>query len=191
MGYHRAGFEVVGVDIKPQKNYPFEFHMEDALEYPLDGFDVVHASPPCQAFTLAQRINNYEHVNYIPELRELLLKCKIPYIIENVVGAPLKGAYLLCGQMFSGLKVYRHRIFESSIKLNIPYHGEHLFPLAKMGRPTKEYEFMHVVGHFSGVEKAKEAMGIDWMTRDELKEAIPPAYTEYIGRQLIEYLNKV
>ncbi|MEI6305961.1 MAG: SAM-dependent methyltransferase, partial [Deltaproteobacteria bacterium] len=111
-----------------------------------------------------------------------------PYVIENVVGAPLENPVMLCGAMFPGLTVYRHRLFESNFPLNVPAHPDHVVPLRKMGRPPLAGEFMHVVGNFSGVARAKEAMGISWMVRDGLREAIPPAYTQFIGEQMKQHL---
>lgn len=188
MGYHLAGFEVVGVDIAPQPHYPFKFIQADALTFPLDGFDAIHASPPCQAFTLAQRIQNNEHPDLIAPIRERMKATGKPYVIENVVGAPLENPVMLCGAMFPGLAVYRHRLFESNFPLNVPAHPDHVAPLRKMGRPPLAGDFMHVVGNFSGVARAKEAMGISWMVRDELREAIPPAYTQFIGEQMKQHL---
>lgn len=191
MGYHRAGFEVVGVDINPQPRYPFEFHQADAMAYSLDGFDVIHASPPCQAYTNAQKIRGYDHPDYIEELRKRLhdvgMLLGTPWVIENVPGAPLERPIELCGAMF-GLRTYRHRLFESNVYLQAIKHPEHTSVVTKMGRPPKDGEFMHVVGNFSGVNAARAAMGIDWMTRDELREAIPPAFTQYIGRRLLTLL---
>jgi DNA (cytosine-5)-methyltransferase 1 len=106
--------------------------------------------------------------------------------MENVEGAPLRDPVTLCGAMFCDLRVYRHRIFESNIDLRVPAHPEHKARLGKMGRPVREGEFMHVVGNFSGIKTAREAMGIQWMKRNALREAIPPDYTEYLGRQLME-----
>jgi DNA (cytosine-5)-methyltransferase 1 len=189
-GYHRAGFDVVGVDIEPQPHYPFEFHQADALTYPLDGFDAVAASPPCQKHTLCQRIQKNEHPELIAPIRKRLRAAGIPYIIENVVGAPLIDPIELCGAMF-GLRTYRHRLFECSFPILAPTHPKHTAPVRKMGRPVRDGEFMHVVGNFSGVALARKAMGIDWMVRDELREAIPPAYTEFIGRAAIEYLSAI
>lgn len=188
MGYHLAGFEVVGVDIAPQPHYPFKFILADALTFPLEGFDAIHASPPCQAFTLAQRIQNNEHPDLIAPIRERMKATGKPYVIENVVGAPLENPVMLCGAMFTGLAVYRHRLFESNFPLEAPAHPDHVAPLRKMGRPPLAGEFMHVVGNFSGVARAKEAMGIDWMVRDGLREAIPPAYTQFIGTALRQHL---
>lgn len=192
MGYHRAGFDVVGVDIAPQRHYPFAFHRRDAVEFlRIHGkrFDAIHASPPCQAFTNAQRIQGNDHPDLIEPTRELLLELGKPYVIENVVGAPLLDPVLLCGSMFDGLQTYRHRLFESNFDIQVPEHPAHVARLTKMGRTPIEGEFMHVVGNFSGVKKARAAMGIDWMVRDELREAIPPAYTEFIGRQMLAQIG--
>ncbi len=181
MGYSRAGFEVVGVDIKPQPHYPFEFIQADAMTFPLDGFDVIHASPPCQAYTKAQRIQSRDHPDYIELLRQRF--AGYTWVIENVPGAPMPDHVTLCGVYF-GLGVDRHRWFESSVPIEgTPCAGHS--GLTKMGRPPQEGKLMQVVGHFSGVKQARIAMGIDWMTRDELAEAIPPAYTEYIGRRIL------
>lgn len=193
MGYHRAGFTVVGVDIAPQPRYPFAFHQRDAIDFlRVHGkrFDAIHASPPCQAFTNAQKIQNNDHPNLVDPVREVLEELGKPYVIENVVGAPLIDPVLLCGSMFPGLQVYRHRLFEANFPIDVPEHPAHVAPLTKMGRRPVDGEFMHVVGNFSGVAKAKTAMGIDWMVRDELREAIPPAYTEWIGGQLLAHLEE-
>ncbi|WP_433057072.1 hypothetical protein [Dactylosporangium sp. CS-033363] len=188
MGYHLAGFDVVGVDINPQPRYPFEFHRADALEFLAahgHEFDAVHASPPCQAYTLAQRIQGRNHPDLITATRAALVAAGRPWAIENVEGAPLHDPIMLCGAMFSGLAVYRHRLFETSSAIGQPQHPLHAAPLRKMGRPPQPGDFMHVVGNFSGVAHARRAMGIDWMVRDELREAIPPAYTTWLGQQLL------
>jgi DNA (cytosine-5)-methyltransferase 1 len=195
-GYHDAGFDVVGVDIENFKRYPFKFVQADAIDfldtlvryvefgYPIP-YEAIHASPPCQAFTQAKHVRpENEHPDLIGPTRERLDKIGLPYIIENVVNAPLIDPVTLCGGMFPGLRVYRHRLFETNWPLPQPVHPPHTAKITKMGRPPQPDEFMHVVGHFAGVKAAREAMGIDWMTRNELKEAIPPAYTEYIGREL-------
>lgn len=184
MGLWRAGFDVVGVDIAPQPHYPFPFIQADALDVRFQGFDFVWASPPCQAHTLAQRIRKNEHPDIIAPIRGRLKGSGVPWCIENVVGAPLIDPIELCGAMF-GLRVYRHRLFECSFPVAAPPHPEHVAPLRKMGRRPEPGDFMHVVGNFSGVAQAREAMGIDWMTRDELREAIPPAFAEHIGRAAI------
>ena len=190
MGYHRAGFDVVGVDINPQPNYPFEFHQGDALKHLLERhaeFDAFHASPPCQAFTNAQKIQGNTHPDFITATRAAFELIGKPYVIENVPGAPVRADSELCGAMF-GLQTYRHRLFESNLALDTPWHPEHTVRTAKMGRPPRPDEYMHVVGNFSGVARAREAMGIGWMSRDELREAIPPAYSEHIGRHLAAHI---
>lgn len=185
-GYARAGFEVVGVDIDPQPNYPFEFHQADALEFVEKhghDFDAIHASPPCQAYSETMRIRGNDHPELIPPTRRALKAAGVPWVIENVTGSPLIDPIELCGAMF-GLKTYRHRLFETSFHASAPPHQEHRAKQTKMGRPPQEGEFIHVVGNFSGVEYARKAMEIDWMNRNEMAQAIPPAYTEYLGWQL-------
>jgi len=187
MGYKLAGFEVTGVDLFPQPRYPFKFIQADAIEYLRahgHEYAAVHASPPCQAHTKAQKIMGNEHPELIEPTREVLLDLGIPYVIENVPEAPLLDAVELCGAMFD-LGTYRHRLFETNFPLLVPAHPKHEARTTKMGRKPVDGEMMHVVGNFSGVEKAKEAMGIDWMTRDGLRESIPPAYTRLIGKQLM------
>lgn len=189
MGLYRAGFDVVGVDIEPQPHYPFPFIQADAMSMSPRGFDFIWASPPCQAHTLAQRIRKNDHPELIPGTRAMLERSGAgAWVIENVPGAPLVNPVELCGAMF-GLRVYRHRLFEASFPLTAPGHPEHIAPLRKMGRKPSPGDFMHVVGNFSGVEQAREAMGIDWMMRDELREAIPPAYSEYIGREALKHFE--
>lgn len=188
-GLAAAGFRVVGVDIKPQPNYPFPFIQADALSVVHRGFNFVWASPPCQAHTRAQRIQNNEHPELIAPIRELLRRMGVPYCIENVVGAPLKNPIMLCGNMF-GLQTYRHRLFECSFPINEPAHEEHEAPNRKMGRPVRDGEMMHIVGNFSGVDRARKIMGTHWMNRDGLREAIPPAYAEYIGRAAIQHIRR-
>lgn len=190
-GYHHAGFDVVGVDINPQPNYPFQLIQADAIvEISRHGgglrdFDAIHASPPCQAYSNAQRLMKNDHPDLIGRTREMLVATGLPYVIENVVGSPLVNPIVLEGQMFPGLRTSRPRLFETNWDLEQP-----LFPPrpvhTKMGRPPVDGEFMHVVGNFSGAQAGRDAMGIDWMTRDELREAIPPAYTEWIGARLME-----
>lgn len=179
MGYHRAGFEVVGVDIAAQPNYPFEFHQSDALEYPLDGFDVVHASPPCQAFTAARVIHGREHADLLTPIRERLERCGARWVIENVPGAPMRKDLVLCGSVFGMPRLRRHRWFEFAC------------PTAWMVPPCSHgTETVSVFGHgghvYHGVASWRCVMGIDWMTRDELAQAIPPAYTKFIGARLLE-----
>lgn len=189
VGYFKAGFDVVGVDIDPQPHYPFEFVQGDAIEYAKEHaheFDAIAASPPCQRYTKAQRLHGNDHPDLIPLTREALCASDKPYVIENVQGAPLLEPTMLCGAMF-GLRTYRHRLFETNWGLlHIPNHPKHTKKVAKMGRPVPEGQNMQIVGNFSGVRLAREIMGMPWATRDGLREAIPPAYTEFIGRQLIE-----
>ncbi|MFL0711651.1 MAG: hypothetical protein ACJLS2_02410 [Microcella pacifica] len=187
VGYARAGFDVVGVDIEAQPRYPFEFHQADAVEFLMQNgheFDAIHASPPCQAHSLAQRIQRNEHPDLIEPTRRALVELGRPWVIENVPGAPLRDPVLLCGPMF-GLQTYRHRLFESNVSLSVPEHPKHGARTTKMGRPRREGEYMHIVGNFSGVDAAREIMGMHWANREGLREAIPPAYTEHIGAQLM------
>ena len=193
VGYANAGFDVVGVDLEPRfaKRYPFEFVAADALDYVAEHgreFDAIHASPPCQAYTNAQRIRGNAHPDLVGPTRDLLGAIGVPYVIENVEGAPLLNPGLLCGAMF-GMRTFRHRLFESNVALTFPAHPAHDARSTKMGRPVRDGEYMHVVGNFSGVALAREVMGMPWASRDGLREAIPPAYTEYIGGQLITALT--
>lgn len=199
MGYHRTGFEVVGVDINPQPNYPFfEFHQADALTTPLDGFDFIHASPPCQRFSdLAHRNGNGgDWPDLIDPIRQRLLATGLPYVIENVERSPLIDPVMLCGTMFRGLRVLRHRLFESNVPLyGLPHITPH--PLvfthdkrkAHYGKLDQNTAFIQVTGGGNATVANKgAAMGIDWMTGGELNEAIPPMYTRFIGRQVREAL---
>ena len=195
VGYSRAGFEVVGVDLDPKfsKRYPFEFHAADALEF-FDAhwgeFDAWHASPPCQAHTRAQKLQGNEHPDFVPQTRAAFVRAasirRTPWVIENVPGSPLNDPTVLCGAMF-GIETYRHRLFETNWPLEAPEHPEHVAKNTKMGRPPVEGEFMHIVGNFSGVSKAREIMDMPWASQTGLREAIPPAYTEYIGKRLSEF----
>jgi DNA (cytosine-5)-methyltransferase 1 len=138
-GYERAGFEVVGVDIEPQPNYPFEFHQADALTFPRDGFDVIHASPPCQAFSALKHLTTREHPRLVEPARAMLRESGLPYVIENVVGAPLLSPVMLCGSGF-GLDVQRHRLFETNFPVMSPgcAHGRNAAAKFVMdGRPSR------------------------------------------------------
>lgn len=193
MGYHRAGFDVVGVDIAPMPRYPFEFVQADALEYcAAHGaeFDAIHASPPCQAYSRAKNLTRKQYPMLVDKTRAALIATGRPYVIENVPGAPLKSPALLCGLMF-GLKTYRHRIFETSFPVPFELHAPHHAEQDKHYGTNRQREFVSVVGktQYAGyMPRAKEAMGIDWMNSSELSEAIPPAYTEYIGRYLMTHI---
>lgn len=210
MGYSRAGFEVVGVDIKPQPNYPFEFHQADALEFDLDGFDAFGASPPCQFGTSLRSLwpgRDYE--NLIPATRDRLAGAGRPFVIENVEGSRshLRSPLMLCGSAF-GLDLRRHRYFECdgfdamspgcahgwqaprfvsldqrrrNTRTTIPVHG---------GKQLASVVGVHGHLNYSGEMALREsAMGIDWMSTAELSQAIPPAYTEHIGGYLMVALK--
>lgn len=199
VGYSRAGFEVVGVDIEPQKHYPFEFHQGDAIEFILNygkDFDVIAASPPCQAYSVTSILSSGLHPMLISATRQVMQKVGKPYIIENVKGARfiLDNPIMLCGTMF-GLKVIRHRYFECSPPLWFPPaqctcstlythsgHGQH--SAFENGATA-----ICVVGHDFKIEDAKIAMDINWMTGKELAQAIPPTYTEWIGKEIRRILN--
>jgi DNA (cytosine-5)-methyltransferase 1 len=191
MGYHRAGFEVVGVDIKPQPRYPFEFHQADAMTYPLEGFDAIHASPPCQRYTMAQNAakNASAHPDLVDPVRARLATAGVPWVIENVVGAPLRNAITLCGLAF-GLCVKRHRLFESNQMLLAPPCPSHdVDYYVIFGHEVRNRRHGEKAGRKNRIAEGRKAMGIDWMTRGELSEAIPPAYTEFIGKQLLEAIR--
>lgn len=201
VGYARAGFEVLGVDIQEQSNYPFEFAQADALEIlenedSLKGFDVIHASPPCHDHSRSRNSAGLDGSGWmLGATLDALKAYDRPWIVENVEGAPMPSAVELCGASFglgaSGMDLPRHRWFQTSFPLMVPPcshrpgktmgvygHGTNAWHRKKLGRNLT-------------VAEMKEAMGIDWMTRDELTQAIPPAFTEWIGKQLIEQLEQV
>lgn len=200
-GYHRAGFDVVGVDLAPQPNYPFEFVQADALSLEpefLSTFDAIHASPPCQSYSdLAKRNGNADDwPRLIDPVRDLLVRSGLPYVIENVEGAPLRNPVVLCGTMFKGLRVLRHRLFEANFPILTPKHGAHpkvhTFDKRKShyGKTNDMQDFVQVTGGGNcTIAAARDAMGIEWMTKSELNEAIPPAYTRFIGKQLLSHLD--
>lgn len=206
-GYHDAGFEVVGIDIEPQPLYPYEFIQDDALAWldlqlRLDGWarhrgrpvHAVHASPPCQAFSLASlwqgkdaRADKYPDL--VDPTRKLLEASGLPYIIENVEGAPLRRDLVLCGEMF-GLRVHRHRLFEIGGWFAMqPRHAPHRLKGALNNCHIEEGYTRQVAGNYADHEDASDAMGIDWMDRKGLAQAIPPAYTRFIGEQLLTQLD--
>lgn len=196
MGLHRAGFEVVGFDIKPQPRYPFEFREQDALTVDLSSFDAVWASPPCQRVsrTKGMRPENAVLRDLLAPTRELI--SSLPYIIENPPPALLRDPVQLCGLSF-GLLLLRHRLFESSIELSTPSHPRHIgVAHAGVGGGTmRAYssfasgaDYICVAGHRFPKADGEIAMGIDWMTHYELTQAVPPAYSEYLGRQLRKLL---
>jgi DNA (cytosine-5)-methyltransferase 1 len=227
VGYHRAGFDVIGVDNRPQPRYPFPLIVADALDvlrmlnagwsegpsmpdgrrYKLEDFAAIHASPPCQRYSRAafEVRHKEKHPDLLPATRAALENAEKPWVIENVDGAPVSVFSIkLCGLMF-GLKVFRHRWFESSHLLFAPHHPSH------RGKIIGKDGMCCVVGHGGGVSRRmrdqmkrlsrdgsggqqnkaewEEAMGIDWMTRNQLSQAIPPAYTHYVGEQLLAVVN--
>lgn len=190
-GYVAAGFEVTGVDLEPQPRYPYEFVQGDALAFLIANgheFDAVHASPPCQAHTLAQRIQGNAHPELISPTRQLLRALGVPFVIENVPGSPLEGPVELCGAMF-GLRTYRHRLFEASFPLEGPPHPVHAGVTVKMGRALRVGDWYHAVGNFSNVPYVRADLGVPWMSRDGIRECIPPAYAEFVGKQLLAHLD--
>ncbi len=216
-GYHRAGFDVVGVDIEPQPRYPFEFVQADALsvlrsmtDYPAFSgemwrpgyFDAIHASPPCQDHSGTRDLGGGSHGTgwMLMAARDLLIAAGLPWVLENVATAPLprqddlfgSNGLTLCGCMFPGLRglLYEDRVFETSFAVPQPSHVLHQWPQTKMGRPPKPGECMQLTGHFSGVPEGRRRMGAAWMTQDGLAQAIPPAYTEHIGLQLRQHLEE-
>jgi DNA (cytosine-5)-methyltransferase 1 len=207
-GYADLGFEVVGVDIEPQLNYPFEFIQTDALDFPLWGFDAVHASPPCQYSSVLSRAWNADlnRTNLIRPTRDKLMASGLPYVIENVPGAFLRQPITLCGSSF-GLRVRRHRNFETSFPVAEPGcdHGwqdtDRIYP-QRISKARGEVRWTGVI-QVHGTRQlhnaycttadehrlACEAMGIDWMNRAELTQAIPPAFTRYIGERLLAHVE--
>ena len=179
MGYHRAGFDVVGVDHKPQPRYPFEFIQADAMTFPLEGFDVIHASPPCQAYSKATawRGDRSKHPDLIGRVQRRLRGYR--YVIENVQEARfhLVEPLMLCGSMF-GLPIRRHRYFELSPSLSVL-----LWPCVH-----RRSDLSHDHGRKQTERQYRQALGCDWMTVRESREAIPPAYTDHIGQQLMRAL---
>jgi DNA (cytosine-5)-methyltransferase 1 len=197
MGYYRAGFaHIVGVDHEPQPNYPFEFVQADALDY-LNAhgheFDLIHASPPCQAYSKTRHLHpDTQHPDLVPDTRRLLQQTQVPYVIENVPGAPLHNPVTLCGLMF-GLPLFRHRLFETHPWMLGPPHPSHNGHRSKINARPDDNAVYTVAGHSGGIhgtsDQWRAAMGIDWMTASELTQAIPPAYTEWIGRQMLVILK--
>jgi DNA (cytosine-5)-methyltransferase 1 len=178
VGYHRAGFDVVGVDINPQPHYPYEFHQADAMSFPLDGYDAIHASPPCQHYAnvTAWRGSHNDHPDLLQPVRDRLTAWGGLWVIENVPEAPIRPDFLLCGSQF-GLRIQRHRAFETSwhaFEMHTPCAHLDLLP------------FMH-----KGERAYANAMGCAWMTNREAREAIPPAYTTLIGLALLDQLADI
>lgn len=195
MGYYRAGFDVIGVDIKPQPRYPFEFIQGDALRPPVDlsRFDAIHASPPCQKFSVMKVLPQAkDHPDLIGPTRSLLAGSGLPYVIENVPGSPLRFPITLCGAMF-GLRsseeryLRRHRLFESNVLLQT-YNCNHKgLAVGVYGHGSAGWLGQRM--RTAKADEAKVLMGMDWATRNGMSQAIPPAYTEFIGRQLMAAIN--
>ena len=204
MGYHRAGFDVFGVDLdpKPLRHYPFPHVCADALEYLAahgSEYDAIHASPPCQRYTSLKAMwNAREHPDLVAVTRKLLMATGKPWILENVPGAPLLSPIVLCGSMFrlgcDGAELRRHRLFETSFPLAAPCSCQH-------GWSGAASATIGVYGHAGGRDRRRrkngqhfptsaraQAMGIDWMTGNELSQAIPPAYTTSIGTALLAHM---
>ena len=200
VGLARAGFEVEGVDIKPQPHYPFKFYQADALGFPLEGYDAYWASPPCQAYMdfNMNGLRETKHPRLIEPIRDRLVATGKPYIIENVHKAPLKASLMLCGTMF-GLRVIRHRYFELSFPGPLsPFTCNHWGQVANGEFVAVYARGGHGHRHGKGIRDAKpepakctasEGMGIDWMNTQELTQAIPPIYSEYIGKELMKWLG--
>lgn len=206
MGYHRAGFDVVGVDIAPQPRYPFEFHRGDALNVlnrlilpayddPDDWlagtrFDAIHASPPCQDHTRQYVPREHGTGWMLAATRHRAAASGLPWVIENVPGAPMRPDLKLCGCMFGLPKLKRERWFETSwnaFDMRPPcHHPEPSISVTGTGTPTGTWK---VYGSLK-LADFQQVMGIDWMDRGELSQTIPPAYTEHIGRQLLDHLRE-
>ena len=201
VGYDRAGFDVTGVDIEDHPDYPFPFMREDArdvlwalIKGEIGPFDVVHASPPCQAFTAYRRRgdgvgNNYPDLIYT--VRTLLNRWGGTYVIENVPGAPLVNPVQFCGSSF-GLDVRRHRLFESNAPLMAPpcIHGTQRPRFAQATNRANLRKTVEVGVWRIPLAVQQRAMGIDWMTLEDLTEAVPPAFTEHIGGQILDQMER-
>ena len=207
MGYHRAGFDVVGVDVRPQPRYTFEFIQADAITFPLEGFDAIHASPPCQAFTqMSARWRGKgtkadSHLDLLTPTLARLSTVERPWVVENVQGARhhMRADLRLHGGMF-GLGVHRPRLFQSNVLLLAPGAKTCVSPIGVYGtkpdgRTTYRYrnngnmKGKSLIRAAKSIEEASDVMAIDWMIWEEIREAIPPAYTEFIGKQLLAALG--
>ncbi|MFB7845454.1 SAM-dependent methyltransferase [Streptomyces sp. NPDC002466] len=187
MGYHLAGLDVTGIDLAPQPRNPLPFIQADAISFVREHgheFDFIHASPPCQRYSRAQKIQHREHPDLIAPTRAALEATGRPWVIENVEEAAreLRNPVTLCAAAF-GMRTYRHRLFETGggFTFTPPPHPAHQAPLTKMGRPRANGHFAHYIGNFSGVAEARTDMGVPWMNRDGIRECIPPAYTQHIA----------
>jgi DNA (cytosine-5)-methyltransferase 1 len=226
VGYHRAGFDVVGVDIEPQPHYPFEFHQADAtaMVQTVDGcwhegvmtsppgrlraclghFDAIHASPPCQHYSVTKHTHSNTHPDLVGPTRDMLQASGLPWVMENVVGAPMPGALVLCGSEFN-LKAYdpaterevwlkRHRLFESNLLLmgagGCSCYGRFIGGVYGGGSANNNHAKQVRHGGYTPAKEVRgQLLGVDWMTMRGQSQAIPPAYTEFIGEQLIRALG--
>jgi DNA (cytosine-5)-methyltransferase 1 len=192
-GYHDAGFDVIGVDVQDQPNYPYTFYRGDWSEFMDAGwdFDAIHASPPCQAYSTLRHRTGEDYVDLVSVVRERLIATGLPYVIENVPGAPLLNPIQLCGSSFglgaNGRQLRRHRLFETNFPVMAP-------PCIHNGQPIGVYGTggggQMTRGYKGTTEEYREAMGIDWATRAEIAQAIPPAYTEHIGGYLLAEVQR-
>ena len=208
MGLHQAwpDAEIVGVDIKPQPRYPFAFIQWDAMMFPLEGFDFIWASPPCQKYVCRrQGWDDSKHPDLIGPIRSKLMASKVPFVIENVSKAPLRPDVILCGVQF-GLKVFRHRWFEiEGFQCSSPIHKKHdghVYTgeyctvynggdgIGGHGNDIIKRRATRAMSKALGVKQTFErwcvAMQIEWMTKDEITQAIPPAYSRYIAEQFLD-----
>ena len=192
MGLSRAwpDADITGVDLKAMPRYPFRFIQADAMTFPLDSYDFIWASPPCQAYSVTRNMHlANQHPDLVAPTRTRLEAVGVPYIIENVVGAPLNTVVELCGTMF-GLKTFRHRRFETSYMVLAPKHSHPAGSSTNTSKGDKGVSshkngatHITVAGNNFNFQDGKAAMGIEWMNHDELKQAIPPAYSEFLARQ--------
>ena len=209
-GYADAGFEVVGVDIDPQPNYPYEFHQADAIEFVKahgHEFDAIHASCPCQTFSRTKTLHGNEHPDLIEPTRDALVASGKPWVMENVVGAPLIDPIKLSGQHFNmtaqdvdgvPLKLVRNRLFESNIPLAVPesfHRNAHIQTASVYGAgggwtPRHRDNPDRRGGYIPHTDVIKRLLGIDWMTKHEMSQSIPPVFTEWVGRQLAAFIRE-
>lgn len=208
-GYVDAGFVVIGVDIDAQPNYPYTFFQADAIEFARKYghlFDAIHASPPCQAYSKTKTLHSNEHPELVEPTREVLEEVGRPWVIENVVGAPLRDPIKLSGQHFNmtapdvdgvPLKLVRHRLFESNIELAVPegFHRNKEIQTASVygagggWTPAHRDNPDRRGGYIPHTDVVKQLLGIDWMTKHEMSQSIPPKFTEHVGRQLLAHLK--
>jgi DNA (cytosine-5)-methyltransferase 1 len=192
-GIAQAGFLVDGVDIEYQKRYPFKFCQGDMLDWPLEGYDAIFVAPPCQRWTKQLRCRPELRETYpdlITPMRPRLEASGVPYVIENVEGAPLLNPVRLCAAMF-GKEMYRHRLFEcgGGFQVCAPPHPEHRVRASRAGH-WEPGTYFSMSGHVAPMWKAREVMEIDWMPRESLAEAVPPYMSRYIALHLRAWLER-